>query len=76
MRYLVTMELLETVTFDSSQQSAQHLEQRFIPNYDAYMKLEKEREILAGGALAGRRGAIFIAEAASNSVTNFHNFYY
>lgn len=69
MKYLVTMELVETALpaiLASPQATVQHIEQRVIPTHEALMKLEAERKILAGGALVGRRANAFIVEAASN----------
>lgn len=65
MRYLVTMESLETGLLPP-QQNAQIIEQLIIPGIEAVVKLEKERKILAGGVSVGTRSGVVIIEAASN----------
>ena len=65
MKYLVSHELIGTPPA-SSQEMVQYLEQVIIPSHETYIKLETDKKILAGGALAGRRGAAFIVEAVSN----------
>ncbi len=66
MKYLVIMELIGVPPVASPQQLAQHLDQRIIPTHDALMKLQKEKKILAGGDLSGRRGMALIMETASS----------
>ncbi len=65
MRYLVTMESLETGLLPP-QQNAQIIEQLIVPGLEAVVKLEKERKILAGGVFVGTRGGVVIMEAASH----------
>jgi len=66
MKYLVTMELIGAAPAVSPEELARHLEEKIIPTHDALMKMEKEKRILAGGDISGRRGSVFIVEAASN----------
>lgn len=66
MKYLVTMELIGTPPAASPQELVQWLEQMVIPSEEAFIKLEAEGKILAGGDLSGRRGWAAIVEAASN----------
>jgi len=66
MKYLVTMELIGTPPAVSPQELVQWLEQMVIPSEEAFIKLEAEGKILAGGDLSGRRGWAAIVEAASN----------
>lgn len=67
MRYLVTMEPVETaIPRGVPQEFARYGEQVILPSEEACAKLEAERKILAGGVVAGGRGAAFIVEAASN----------
>ncbi len=65
MRYLVTLESVETGLLPPQQQ-AQLVEQMIIPSLDACAKLEAEKKILAGGTFVGARAGVVIVEAASN----------
>lgn len=65
MRYLVTMESIETGLLPP-QQMAQLLERAIIPSLEALARLEAERKILAGGGFAGARAGVAIIEAESN----------
>jgi muconolactone delta-isomerase len=65
MRYLVTLESLETGLLPP-QQLVQVLENQIIPGLEACAKLEAEKKILAGGGFAGRRAGVAIIEAESN----------
>ncbi|HYU19040.1 MAG TPA: hypothetical protein VEQ11_10115 [Chloroflexota bacterium] len=42
------------------------LEKGILPTFDALLKLEGEKKILAGGLPVGDRAFVFIAEASSN----------
>lgn len=64
MRYLVTGS--EGPGFMSPAQAIEVLEKLILPTFDALMKLEAEKKIVAGGLPVGDRAFVFIAEAASN----------
>ena len=66
MKYLVTMELVGAPP-EMPEELLQHVEEVIIPSHEAFMKLEAEGKILAGGDLSGRRGSVFILEADSNA---------
>ena len=66
MKYLVTMELIGTPPVASPHELVQWLERMVIPSEEAFIKLEAEGKILAGGDISGRRGWAAIVEAASN----------
>lgn len=67
MRYLVTMEPVEeAIPRGVPQEFVRYGEQVVLPSEEACAKLEAEKKILAGGVVAGARGAAFIVEAASN----------
>jgi hypothetical protein len=42
------------------------LETEILPGFDALLKMESEKKILAGGLPVGSRSFVFIIEAASN----------
>lgn len=66
MRYLVTMDTIDTATPSSPDQIISFMENMVIPNHEALTKLEAEKKILAVGCLVGKRANVLIVEAASN----------
>jgi hypothetical protein len=52
--------------FSSPQEAVQVLEEIILPSFEALMKLEAEKKILAGGLPVGERTFVFILEASSN----------
>jgi muconolactone delta-isomerase len=52
--------------FASQEEAVQVLKELVLPSFDALMKLEKQKKILAGGLPVGERALVFIAEAESN----------
>jgi hypothetical protein len=52
--------------FGSPEEAAHILANIILPSFDALIKLEKSRKILAGGLPVGDRAFVFILEAASN----------
>jgi hypothetical protein len=51
----------------SSPEEARHiLESVILPSFDALMKLERQKKIVAGGLPLGDRAFVFIMEAKSN----------
>ena len=64
MRYLVTGS--EGPGFASPEEAVEILEEVVLPTFDALMKLEAQKKIVAGGLPVGDRAFVFIAEAASN----------
>ena len=42
------------------------IEQAILPSLEAVQKLEKEKKVVGGGVLAGKRTGVVIIEAASN----------
>ena len=64
MRYLVSGS--EGPGFASSEEAVEILEEVVLPTFDALMKLEARKKIVAGGLPVGDRAFVFIAEAASN----------
>ena len=72
MKYLVTIEMIESLLSDifaSPQKTLQHLEQ-VLKQHETLMKLETEKKILAGGAPIGKKGDVFIVDAASGEELN------
>ena len=65
MRYLVSMETVDTGEAPPPAEGAAFLEATVIPSLQALKELEDGGKI-RGGVLGGRRGVAFIAEAASN----------
>ncbi len=65
MKYLVSMESIETGLLPF-QQMAGLIEQTILPGLETVQKLEKEKKVLGGGVLAGKRKGVVIIEAASN----------
>lgn len=64
MRYLVTGS--EGPGFASPEEALAVLEKGILPTFDALLKLEVEKKIVAGGLPVGDRAFVFIADAASN----------
>ncbi len=64
MKYLVTA--TEGPAFASPAETAYLLKKIILPGFDAVMKLESEKKILAGGLPVGDRALVFIIEAASH----------
>ena len=64
MRYLVSGS--EGPGFASPEEAVEILEEVVLPTFDALMKLEARKKIVAGGLPVGDRAFVFIAEAASN----------
>lgn len=64
MKYLVIGS--EGPGFASPEEAVKVLESTVIPSFDALIKLEAEKKILAGGLPVGDRAFTFIVEAASN----------
>lgn len=64
MRYLVSGS--EGPGFASPEETLAVLEKGILPTFDALLKLETEKRIVAGGLPVGDRAFVFIAEAASN----------
>jgi hypothetical protein len=64
MRYLVSGS--EGPGFASPEEAVEILEEVVLPTFDALMKLEARKKIVAGGLPVGDRAFIFIVEAASN----------
>ncbi len=65
MRYLVTMETVDSGEALSPAEQAAMLEATVIPSIQALKEMEAGGK-LRGGTLSGRRGAAFIIDAASN----------
>ncbi len=64
MRYLVTG--TKGPGFSSHKDSMEVLKKSILPTFDALMKLETEKKIVAGGLPVGDRAFVFIVEAGSN----------
>ena len=52
--------------FTSPEEAIQILEKGILPTFDALMKLQEEKKIIAGGLPIGDRAFVFIVEASSN----------
>jgi hypothetical protein len=52
--------------FASAEETVEILEKGILPTFEALMKLEAEKRILAGGLPVGDRAFMFVVEAASN----------
>jgi Muconolactone delta-isomerase len=52
--------------FSSPEEAVQVLENIVLPSFEAFMKLEAEKKIIAGGLPVGERAFVFIMEASSN----------
>lgn len=64
MKYLVTGS--EGPGFASPEEAIEVLERGILPTFDALMKLEADKKILAGGLPVGDRAFVFILEASSH----------
>lgn len=64
MKYLVTE--AEGPGFASPEEAVAVLEKGILPAFDALMKLEAEKKIVAGGLPVADRAFVFILEASSN----------
>jgi hypothetical protein len=64
MKYLVIGS--EGPGFGSPEEALAVLEKGILPTFEALMKLEADKRILAGGLPVGDRAFVFILEAASN----------
>ena len=64
MKYLVVGS--EGPGFASPEEVVEVLEQGILPTFDALVKLETEKKIVAGGLPVGDRAFTFILEAPSN----------
>lgn len=65
MRYLVTMETVDTGEVTPPAEQAAFLETTVVPTLQALKELEEGGKI-HGGILSGRRGTAFVIDAASN----------
>lgn len=52
--------------FTSPEEAIQVLEKGILPTFNAIMKLQEEKKIIAGGLPIGDRALVFIMEASSN----------
>jgi hypothetical protein len=52
--------------FASPEEAAAVLENGILPTFDALLKLEKNKKIIAGGLPVAERSFVFVLEAASN----------
>ncbi len=64
MKYLVHGS--EGPGFASPEEAVQVLERVVLPSFDALIKLEEAKKIVAGGLPVGDRAFVFIVEASSN----------
>jgi hypothetical protein len=64
MKYLVIGS--EGPGFSSPEETVEVLEKGILPTFDALLKLEAEKKILAGGLPVADRAFVFILEASSN----------
>ena len=64
MKYLVNGS--EGPGFASPEETVEVLEKGILPTFDALLKLEADKKILAGGLPVADRAFVFILEAASN----------
>lgn len=72
MKYLVTMEMMESVLTNilaSPQQTVQHVEQ-VLKQHEALMKLEAEKKILIVGTPVGKKAGMFIVDTPSIEEVN------
>lgn len=70
MRYLVTIENIETDAPRSPQQMNQLLEQAIIPTLEDCTKLEAEQRLLSGGVAVGSGHTMLIVEVTSTEELN------
>ncbi|MFQ5769389.1 MAG: muconolactone Delta-isomerase family protein [bacterium] len=52
--------------FTSPEEAIQILEKGILPTFNALLKLQQEKKIVAGGLPIGERALVFIVEASSN----------
>jgi hypothetical protein len=64
MKYLV--HAAEGPGFATPEETVRVLERIIIPGFDALIRLEAEKKILAGGLPVGDRAFVFIVDASSN----------
>src|SRR6516162_1991548 len=64
MKYLVVGS--EGPGFTSPEETVEVLEKGILPTFDALLKLEAGKKIVAGGLAVADRGFVFILEASSN----------
>ena len=64
MKYLVVGS--EGPGFASPKETVEVLEKGILPTFDALLKLEADKKILAGGLPVAERAVVFILEASSN----------
>ena len=64
MKYLVVGS--EGPGFASPEETVEVLEKGILPTFDALLKLEADKKILAGGLPVADRALVFILEASSN----------
>ena len=68
MRYLVIAS--EGPGFATPEETVQVLEKAIVPTFDALLKLEADKQIIAGGLPVGERKLVFILEAPSNETAD------
>ncbi len=68
MHYLVSAS--EGPGYASPEQSLKVLENLVLPLFEALMRLQAEKKILAGGVPVGRRALVFILEAESHDAVD------
>jgi hypothetical protein len=64
MKYLVVGS--EGPGFTSPEEEVEVLEKGILPSFDALLKLEADKKILAGGLPVAERAFVFVLEASSN----------
>ena len=64
MKYLVVGS--EGPGFTSPEETVEVLEKEILPSFDALLKLEADKKILAGGLPVAERAFVFVLEASSN----------
>jgi hypothetical protein len=52
--------------FASPEEAVEILQEKVLPSLDGFIKLEKQKKLLAGGLPVGDRAFVFIVDAASN----------
>jgi muconolactone delta-isomerase len=65
-QYLVTVETVETGPLLPPEGVVGVLRRAVLPSLDAFVRMESEGKILAGGVPVGERRGVFIVEADSN----------
>lgn len=64
--YLVTMDSVAISPMTTAQQMVPVVEKMVIPGFQHLSNLQRQGKVLAGGSIAGSKGAVFIVEAVSN----------